>query len=279
MFSVLVCVYYKDDPVIFKEVLQSIYDQTLQLTELVIVVDGPVPEDLENAIRGTESVSEENGYELKIIWLKVNRGHGRARNIGVESCAHDIIVLCDADDYNKAERFEMLHDAMISSQGFSVVGSDVVELSKEFGTPIGRREVKEHHDEIIKDMAVRCPFNQMTVALRKSDVISVGGYRDVFNNEDYDLWIRLATAGFKFCNIKKTLVNATVNQDFYSRRGGIKYFISEVNIQLALYRAGYSSSVVFSKNGILRFLVQVLMPGKMRQFTFIKFARGKINNE
>lgn len=37
----------------------------------------------------------------------------------------------------------------------------------------------------------------MTVMFRKSDIMSVGNYKEWFLNEDYYLWIRLALANQK----------------------------------------------------------------------------------
>ena len=47
-FSVCICVYHKDDPNFFIHAIKSIYSfQTVKPSEIVIVVDGPVPEQLE----------------------------------------------------------------------------------------------------------------------------------------------------------------------------------------------------------------------------------------
>ena len=42
-FSVFMCVYGGDNPLYFKEAVDSIINQTKKPSEIVIVVDGPVP--------------------------------------------------------------------------------------------------------------------------------------------------------------------------------------------------------------------------------------------
>lgn len=49
-FSVAMCVYGKDNPKWFDEALHSIIDQTLQPDEIVLVVDGPIPQDIQRVI-------------------------------------------------------------------------------------------------------------------------------------------------------------------------------------------------------------------------------------
>ena len=62
--------------------------------------------------------------------VAINVGHGVARNTGIESCCNEIVVLCDADDYNLPNRFNILVGAMSADTSLSVVGSTVVEVAK-----------------------------------------------------------------------------------------------------------------------------------------------------
>ena len=129
--------------------------------------------------------------------------------------------------------------------------------------------------EIKKDMKHRCPINQMSVMMRKSAVFSVGGYQDWFCNEDYYLWIRMAMSGMRFENTPETLVKVRVNNEFYGRRGGLKYFRSEAGIQSLMFSRGLIGPGTFLVNVCKRFAVQLLLPRKLRQAVFRHFARKK----
>ena len=50
-FSVLIPVYNKEHPEYFKQTLQSTIDQTVKPSEIVIVKDGILTEELENVIK------------------------------------------------------------------------------------------------------------------------------------------------------------------------------------------------------------------------------------
>ena len=49
-FSVAMCVYGKDNPDWFDKALCSVIDQTVQPDEIVLVVDGPIPDSIQNVI-------------------------------------------------------------------------------------------------------------------------------------------------------------------------------------------------------------------------------------
>lgn len=55
LFSVLMSVYKNDDPVYLGEALESVVNQTVQPNEIVLVIDGPVPAQLDEAIATYQS--------------------------------------------------------------------------------------------------------------------------------------------------------------------------------------------------------------------------------
>ena len=69
-FSVSMCVYGKDDPTWFKTAVDSILEQTKKPDEVVLVVDGPVPDVLDDVIKSYEELSF-----FKSIRLETNQGH------------------------------------------------------------------------------------------------------------------------------------------------------------------------------------------------------------
>ena len=74
-------------------------------------------------------------------------------------------------------------------------------------------------------------MNQVTVMFRKKDVNEAGGYLDWYCEEDYYLWIRMCLKKMKFSNIPEVLVNVRIGKEMYQRRGGLRYFKSENELQ------------------------------------------------
>lgn len=272
-FSVCMCVYGKDDPAHFEAAVHSIMQQTSVPDEVVLVVDGPVPENLETIITEYEKMES-----FRVIRLAENQGHGNARRVGLENCTHELVALMDADDISVPERFEKQLHAICKDLELSIIGGTIAEFFDEPNNVIAYRTVAQSDSQIKKVLKKRCPFNQMTVMFRKEHVMRAGGYKDWFCNEDYYLWIRMYMAGAKFANIPDILVNVRVGADMYRRRGGWKYFFSEFKLQNYMLRNRVIRIPVYVANVAKRFVVQVLLPNRLRGWVFQKFAREKTVN-
>ena len=269
-FSVAMCVYMNDDPIHFREAIESVINQTIKPDEFVIVVDGPVSSYTDCIIKLYEN--EEN---FKMIRLPENVGHGNARRIGLINCKNEIVALMDADDICLPDRFEKQIKCFTEDYSLSVVGGNIAEFIDSTENVIGYRKVPQKDIEIKKYLKKRCPFNQMTVMFNKNDVEMAGGYQDWYLNEDYYLWIRMYLNGAKFRNLKDTLVFVRVGNEMYNRRGGLKYFKSEAKLQKYMKDKDIINFIIYSCNLVIRFILQVLMPNKIRSFVYKKFTRVK----
>lgn len=269
-FSVSMCVYGGDNPEWFSIAVESIINQTVKPSEIVLVVDGPVPQELNEII-----TEYENDPLFNVIRLEENQGHGNARRIGLENCKYDLVALMDADDISLPERFEKQLKAFKDDSSISIVGGNIAEFIGVESNVVGRRIVPSEHTEIVRYMKERCPFNQMTVMFKKTDVQRAGGYVDWYCDEDYYLWLRMYLAGMHFANIPEVLVNVRVGEEMYKRRGGIKYFKSEAKLQKFMLDNKIIGYVTYITNVLKRLILQVLMPNSLRGIIFKKFARSK----
>lgn len=277
--SVLMCVYAGDNENEFNAALDSVIEQTMLPCEVIIVADGPLTQALDKLI-------EEYGFRFRLVGvcfschrLERNSGHGIARQHGLIQCRGEYVIICDADDINRADRFEKLISCLENDSSIDLIGSNILEIDSLSMEPLGVRVVEQDHSSIIKDLAIRCPFNQMSVAFRRAAVLSSGGYRDFYHNEDYSLWIRMFLNGCKFKNLNENLVYARVNTDFYGRRGGLKYFVSEFRIQQILLHNKITHPIQFCYNVVVRLLIQVVLPASVRSIVFKKFARSALKDK
>jgi glycosyltransferase involved in cell wall biosynthesis len=271
-FSVSICVYGKDNADHFKISMESIINQTIPPTEIVLVVDGPVPEPIQKVIQDIQSKCE----YLKVVYLKNNVGHGEARRTGIDQCTHNLIAIMDADDICVSDRFEQQIQCFRKEAGLSVVGGNIVEFVDDINNTVGIRKVPEEDSDIKQYLKKRCPFNQMTVMFKKDAVLEAGGYIDWHCNEDYYLWLRMMQKGFKFRNINEILCYVRVGRDMYQRRGGWQYFRSEARLQKYMLQNKIIGIQRYLFNVIIRFIVQIAMPNNLRGVVFRKLARNKV---
>lgn len=269
-FSVSMSVYKNDNPNHFKIAVESVFNQTLVPNEIVLVVDGPVCQEISNIIFKFEELHS----NFKVIWEKVNKGHAAARRIGLENCSNDIVALMDSDDISVSDRFENQLEEFNRDNSVSIIGGQIEEFNDEKSDSIVGLRIVPLSDDKIKDyMRYRCPMNQVSVMFKKEDVMTSGGYLDWHNNEDYYLWIRMAIAGLKFKNIEETLVKVRVNNNMYKRRGGWSYFLSEAKLQKFMFKNRLIGFYRFSVNVCIRFLLQVLFPNALRKYIFVNLIR------
>ena len=267
-FSVSICVYGGDNPAWFAAAVDSVVNQTAVPDEIVLVVDGPVPSELDAVIRGYESDPLFN-----VIRLAENRGHGEARRVGLHHCTHDVVALMDADDLSRPDRFEKQLAAL--EDGVAIVGGQITEFIDTTDNVVGKRIVPTADAEIKAYMRKRCPMNQVTVMFRKSAVEQVGGYIDWYCEEDYYLWLRMHLAGMTFANVSDVLVDVRVGADMYRRRGGWRYFKSEAKLQGYMLQHRVIGPVRYLINVNQRLILQVLMPNRLRGWIFKRFARSE----
>ena len=267
-FSVSMCVYGRDNPEWFRTAVDSILNQTAAPSEVVLVVDGPVPDELDAVIKE---------YEINpifnVIRFAENQGHGNARRAGLAACTNELVAIMDADDISTPDRFEKQLKCFADNPDVSIVGGNITEFVDEETNVVGKRIVFEQDEEIKADLKKRCPMNLVTVMFKKSDIDSVGGFIDWYCEEDYYLWLRMALADMKFANTPDVLVNVRVGREMYRRRGGWKYFSSEAKLQRYMRKNGLIGFGTYLTNVAKRFIVQVLLPNRLRGWVFKKFAR------
>jgi glycosyltransferase involved in cell wall biosynthesis len=184
--------------------IDSILRQTLTSWELVCVDDGSTdgtPDILASAARcdGRIRVLSTGGEGLVA-----------ALNTGLASCRALFVARMDGDDICHPRRLELQAACMASDPGLGLTACDFRNFP--------RHEVRQGmlayetwqnsldtHEAIMRDLFVESPFVHPSVMFRKSVVEQAGGYRQEAWAEDYDLWLRLASAGTRFARLPDTL--------------------------------------------------------------------------
>lgn len=265
-------VYIRDNAVHFKSAIESVTtNQTVKPDEVVLVCDGSVTEEIDGVIMQLQDSLQ---MPLNLIRLPRNVGHASARQAALTAAKYEYVAIMDSDDIAEPDRFEKQISLLVKNPEVSILGGQINEFIDSIDNVVGRRIVPLENTAIKEYMKSRCPFNQQTVIMKREDALRVGGYQDWYCDEDYYLWIRMAMNGYKFMNLEDSLVNVRVGEEMYQRRGGSRYFKSEALLQKYMYKNGIISFSRCLYNITLRFMVQVLMPNKVRSWVFQKFARS-----
>lgn len=268
--SILMSLYIKEKPAYLKESLASILNQTALVKEIVLVLDGPITDELQKVI---EDFQNENPTLIKLVPLKKNMGLGTALAIGVEQSKYDLIARMDTDDIMRPSRIEKQYTEFIKNPDLDIVGSNIDEFYDSTDRIVGRRVVPETNESICSFSKKRNPFNHMTVMFKKEAIIAVGNYQPMVGFEDYYLWVRLLTAGYKGKNIQESLVFARTGEDMYARRGGKKYFVNGLKGRYAIYKNGLGTFKDYFISCSAHVIVS-LLPNKLRGKLYEKKLRN-----
>lgn len=249
-FSVLLPVYAGDEAAHFDRALQSIADQTLAPTQLVVVEDGPVGDAVTEVV---DAFTARAAFPVVRVRLETNVGLAEALNHGLAACSHEIVARMDADDVSIPERFA--RQIPLVADGLDLLGSGLYEWElTDTGQEnvVGRRVPPTDADSIRRAMPFRDPFNHPTVVYRKSAVLRAGGYSSVGTMEDYLLFARMVAAGARVANLPDALVGYRVSSGAYDRRGGVRLLRTELQLQREFRASGITTRAQYLRNVIVR---------------------------
>lgn len=269
--SVLMSVYKNDIAENVRTAVESVANQTLRPKQIVMVVDGPVPEDI-------NKVLEELKKEIDIFEvhpLEKNVGLGTALKIGTEFCKYEFIARMDSDDISLPERFEKQMKKFEEDPELSLVASNSQEFIDTLDNLANVKALPEKHEDIVEFMKGRCPFVHPTVVMKKDMLLKAGGYEHWHYAEDYYMWVRMYLAGAKFYNIQENLINFRININTYKRRGGLKYYKSIRGLLKFIKQNKMIGWGRYTKEKIKRFIGHVLVPSWMKNALYMKFMRTK----
>lgn len=270
-YSVLMSVYYKENPLWFDDAIKSMFDQTIMPSEFVLVEDGKLTNGLYEVIEKYQSLYPDI---FKTVILDKNEGLGPALKRGVEECSCEYIARMDSDDYSLPERIEKQFEVFENDSKIGMVGTNVAEFSNSIDNVICNVVLPEKNDEIIKYSKKRNPFRHPSIMFKKSEVLKAGNYREYYLCEDYDMWLRMIRNGCKCYNIQNVYVYMRISDDFFKRRGGHKYFMSIKKFKKEQLDIGYFSKKDYFISVIPHAIV-CYMPNYLRDFIYKNFLRRK----
>lgn len=186
-FSVIISVYNKE--AFIKKTLQSVFAQTLQNYEVVVVNDASTDR--------SEDVIQSIGHEIIYHAFTENKGAAAARNKAIQLATGDYIALLDGDDIWHPDYLEEINNLIQEFPTHSI-----------FATAI---DIEDHDGKRASSYTFSNPENKQRLSVDyfegsykntvltssstviKQDVFDTIGYYDtsIKSGQDTDLWIRI----------------------------------------------------------------------------------------
>lgn len=184
--------------------LDSLFRQTFQDWELIAVDDGSTDatiQILRRAVAGNARVK---------VYSTGGAGLVAALNLGLSLCRSPLVARMDGDDVCHPRRLERQVAFMKEHPEVGLVASRFRHFPRHMvkGGMLGYelwQNGLDSHETTVADLFVESPFVHPSVMYRRELVLALGGYREMGWPEDYDLWLRMSTAGISFHRLSETL--------------------------------------------------------------------------
>lgn len=265
-FSVLMSLYIKEKAEYFDECMQSLLSQTVLPDEIVIVLDGPISDEVRAVL---EKYIAERPSLINVVPLEKNVGLGLALREGVVHCKYELIARMDTDDICRNDRFELQLKEFEQFPELDICGSHIQEFEGHMNSIIAKRIVPLTNKEIKKYQKKRDGFNHMTVMFKKKTVLKAGNYTSCLLMEDSLLWANMFRVNAVAKNIDDYLVYVRIGKEMFERRGGFSYFKKYRNGRKMILKTGFINWWDYFSTIIIQFCVAIL-PNKIRGFVFKK---------
>ena len=203
MISVVMPVYNGEK--YLKEAIESILNQTYKDFEFLIVYD--------ESTDGTLSIIQEfQEQDARVVLINGDKeGISGALNKGIKEAKGKYIARMDADDISLPIRFEKQISHM-QNLGLDICGGHSLLIDSD-GKINGIGIMPRSHDLCGLSMMFRVPFPHPGVMIRKgflTDCSLEYGQSIHQTAEDFDMWVRMFSAGAKFGNVDDIVVRYRV---------------------------------------------------------------------
>lgn len=192
-FRVTAVVTTYDRPESLRDALQSVLGQTRQPEEVLVIDDGTNPAT-------EEVVAAVGGDRVRYHRNPMNLGLAASRNVGLEQATGDLIAYLDDDDIWLPDKIERQIRAFASGdERLGGVYGSVVYVYPDGAERILRADARgDILPRLLRELnVVKGGFSGLL--LRRAAVQEVGGFDpQLAMREDYELQLRLASAGYTF---------------------------------------------------------------------------------
>lgn len=165
-YSVLMSVYAKDKPEWLSKAVDSMLNQTILPSQFVLVIDGPIPDNLTSVISGFTT-----NPIFSFIALEKNMGLGFALCEGLKKCNCELVARMDADDISEPNRCERQLQCFEKDEDLDIVGCWENEFWNVKQNTFACHKVPERHAEILRYMKMRCGLLHPTIMFKKTAVL------------------------------------------------------------------------------------------------------------
>jgi len=212
LVSFIMSVYGGDDPAELRRALDSAAAQNYPSVEIVLSIDGPVPDQIHQAIEAARAGTH---VPIRTVSSPVNQKLGRALNQAISIAKGDLLARADADDFSMPDRIRVQVEYLLADPETDVVGCFVEEVFEDGSTHSTRMPTT--HEACVAVFIRHDPIHHPTALFRRRFFEKAGLYSGE-KCDDSALWLAAIKAGCRFGNCDRALYRMFLDRKFFSRR-------------------------------------------------------------
>lgn len=220
--------------------IESILNQTYPHFEFIIVLDNPNNKEIFDLLKKYKNIDD----RIRLIINKKNEGLACSLNKAADLASGCYIARMDADDKSMETRLEEQIEYMIKNE-LDVVSSNCIYID-ESGVQIGKKsQIPILPNELKRILPFGSSIIHPSVLMSKVAFYNVGGYRGFRTAQDYDLWLRMLSYGYKIGSIDKPLIHYRIRANSISGENRFKQCLTS-EYQRKLYKERFKNPYVDS---------------------------------
>lgn len=227
--SVIMGIYNCEDTL--RDAIRCLFDQTFDDWELIMCDDG----SSDNTYSVAEEFACNHPEKITLVKNSQNMGLNYTLNKCLAISKGEYIARMDGDDLCSPDRFEKEVEVLDNENNIAIVSTDI----EHFDSTGKWGYVSHPVFPTTKDFLHGTPFCHAPCMVRREAYEAVSGYTEdkrLLRVEDYHLWIKMYSVGFKGKNINLPLYQMRDDRNAAGRRL-FKYRINEAYVKiLAVYK-------------------------------------------
>lgn len=196
------------------EAIDSILAQTYPHWELILCDDGSTDDTYALA----ESYRRQYPHKIKLLRNEKNMGLNHTLNRCIEAATGEYMARMDGDDVSVADRFEKELAFLEANPQYALVSCSMIYFDENGDFRTGLCRYPEPQPERLVHGTIHCHAPCM---IRSEIMRQVGGYsvdKRLLRVEDWHLWLKVYTAGYRGYNLKEPLYKMRDDRNATSRR-------------------------------------------------------------
>lgn len=172
----------------------------------VIVVDDGSRDGTAEAVRTID--------DPRIVYVyQANAGQGNARNNGVAKSRGEYITFLDADDFYSPQKVGRQVECLRANSGYRIVYCNALHVYENRPAVAYKKRGNYYSGQILPELLLSSHINPNTVMVAREVLEKCGGFVEArYYPEEWDLWLRVALAGFEFGYLDEDLVTVEIRE-------------------------------------------------------------------